>query len=65
VGPGNNADYTIVAFVGVRIVDVKLTGSMSGKRVLVQPANMVTRGAIATTQTGTSDFIYTPVHLVR
>lgn len=64
-GPGNNADYTIVAFVGIRILDVKLTGSMSSKRVLVQPARLITRGAIATTQTGTSDYIYTPVHLVR
>src|SRR4029453_10300558 len=45
-GPGNNADYTIVAFVGIRIVDVKLTGSMSSKRLLVQPALMITRGAI-------------------
>ena len=26
VGPGNNADYTIVKFVGVRILAVKLTG---------------------------------------
>jgi Flp pilus assembly protein TadG len=64
-GPGNNADYTIVAFVGVRIVDVKLTGSMSSKRVLIQPAKVITRGAIAASESGTSDYIYTPVHLVR
>jgi hypothetical protein len=28
-GPGNNADYTIVKFVGVRITGVKLTGSLA------------------------------------
>ena len=40
-GPGNNATYTIVQFVGVRILDVKLTGSMSGKRATIQPANVI------------------------
>lgn len=64
-GEGDEANYAIVSFVGVRIVDVDLTGSTGGKCVMIQPANMITRGAIATTQTGTSDFIYTPVHLVR
>jgi hypothetical protein len=64
-GPGNNADYTVVAFVGIRIVDVKLTGSMSSKRVLIQPARLITRGAIASTEDGTSHYIYSPVHLVR
>jgi hypothetical protein len=35
-GPGNNAMYTIVRFVGIRIMNVKLTGS--GKQVIIQPA---------------------------
>ena len=35
-GPGNNAVFTIVRFVGVRIVEVKMTGNP--KRVMVQPA---------------------------
>ncbi|MBW3600316.1 MAG: hypothetical protein KY475_23990, partial [Planctomycetes bacterium] len=43
-GSGNNAQYTIVQFVGVRIMDVKLTGSMSSKRVIVQPAKILVRG---------------------
>lgn len=37
-GPGNNAIYTIVRFVGVRIMYVKLTGSPAQKTVVVQPA---------------------------
>jgi Flp pilus assembly protein TadG len=64
-GPGNNAQYTICAFVGVRIMDVKLTGPMSGKYVMVQPANVVTSGAIAGTDPTTSNYIYSPVWLVR
>lgn len=36
--PGNNAMYTIVKFVGIRIMDVKLTGPPNGKHVTIQPA---------------------------
>jgi Flp pilus assembly protein TadG len=65
-GPGNNAEYTIVRFVGIRIMDVKLTGSMSTKRVIIQPANVTVWGGIpsdgATVQ---SHFMYSPVWLVR
>lgn len=64
-GPGNNAQYTICAFVGVRIMDVKLTGPMSGKYVMIQPANVVTSGAIAGNDPTTSNYIYSPVWLVR
>lgn len=65
-GPGNNATYTIVKFTGVRIMEVKLTGKMSAKRVMIQPANMVVNGAIPMPGSEeTSDFVYTPVRLVR
>ena len=64
-GNGNNAEYTIVAFVGVRILDVKLTGSMSSKRVIVQPAIVQMQGAIAGTGTQTSFNVYSPVWLVQ
>ena len=65
-GPGNNAQYTIVMFVGVRILDVKLTGSASSKRVIIQPANVITSGAIAgPPQETTSYFVYTRPMLVR
>jgi hypothetical protein len=63
-GNGNNAQYTIVHFAGVRVMDVKLTGSMSGKQVIVQPAKCVTKGAIAS-EGQTSDYVYSPVWLVR
>ena len=45
-GPGNNAVYTIVGFECVRIMDVKLTGNMSSKRVIIQKANMTVTGAV-------------------
>lgn len=65
VGPGNNATYTIVKFVGIRMLEVKLTGSSSTKRVIIQPDIVVTRGAIAGGSREQSDFIYSPVRLVR
>ncbi|MBC7964498.1 MAG: hypothetical protein H7Z17_01130 [Fuerstia sp.] len=37
-GPGNNAEYTIVRFVGVRVMAVKLTGGPTQRYVRVQPA---------------------------
>lgn len=42
-GPGNNAQYTIVKFVGVRIMAVKLTGGPSQRYVRVQPVPFTTR----------------------
>lgn len=65
VGPGNNADYTIVKFVGVRVLEVKLTGSMSSKRVMIQPCNVVARGSIYQPGAGTTEHVYSPVWLVR
>jgi Flp pilus assembly protein TadG len=64
-GPGNNAVYTIVRLVGVRILDVKLTGKMSGKRLIVQPANVVVNGGIRGTSTTTSEYVSTPAWLIR
>jgi len=67
VGPGNNATYTIVAFVGVRILDVKLTGCMSSKRVTIQPAKVVIKGAVAAgPDDGQVSYnIYSPVWLIK
>jgi len=64
-GPGNNAMYTIVQFAGIRIMEVKLTGKQSGKRVIVQPANIVARGGIPSPTSGTTAFVYSPVWLIR
>jgi len=42
-GPGNNAQYTIVKFVGVRVMAVKLTGGPDQRYLRVQPAPYSTR----------------------
>jgi Flp pilus assembly protein TadG len=65
-GPGNNAKYTIVAFAGVRIMDVRLTGNMGDKRVTIQPARIELRGGIPAGDSGTHSYnLYSPVWLVR
>ena len=65
VGPGNNAEYTIVKWFGIRIMAVKLTGAMSQKYVTIQAAPIVVKGAIPSATTGTSSFVYSPVVLVK
>lgn len=65
-GNGNNAMYSIVRFEGVRILEVKLTGPRQQKRVIIQPAPMVARGAIVDHDgSAHSDYLYTPVMLVQ
>ena len=65
-GNGNNANYTIVKWVGVRILNVKLTGAMSQKAVIVQPAPVVSRNfVINNSEADTSDYVYSPVLLAR
>jgi len=63
-GPGNNAVYTICKWVGVRVMYVKLTGSASSKTVTIQPCNVVAKGGIYDNGGG-SDYVYSPVWLVR
>jgi hypothetical protein len=65
VGPGNNADYTIVKFVGVRVMGVKLTGSMASKHLTVQPCNVIAKGGKYQPGATGSQYIYSPVWLVR
>lgn len=63
---GNNATFTIVAFVGIRILAVELEGPQSRKHVTIQPANVVLRGGIPETdQDQKSQFVYSPVWLAR
>ena len=64
-GNGNNANYTITGFVGIRILEVKLTGAMNQKRVTVQPAAIRIRGGIPSTGSTTSQYINSPVVLGR
>ncbi len=64
-GNGNNATYTIVKFVGIRVMAVQLTGSMSKKKVVVQPARIIMPGTIPGESGSQSSHIYSPVWLVR
>jgi len=64
-GPGNNSMYTVVGFVGIRVMYVKLTGAMSGKKVIIQPAYVVDDAVIVGENTGQSSFVYKPVQLVH
>jgi len=65
-GNGNNAMYTIVQFAGIRIMNVKLTGSMSSKRLIIQPAKVFARyGVPATGDQQKSYFMYTAATLVK
>lgn len=64
-GPGNNAMFTVVGFAGIRIMNVKLTGSMNSKNVIIQPAFVVENAAITQAGSGNSYFVYQPVRLTR
>lgn len=64
-GPGNNANYTIVKFVGVRILDVNLTGSPSNKQLTVQPAPFVSSHVIPGKVTLTTDSILSTPRMVQ
>jgi Flp pilus assembly protein TadG len=64
-GNGNNATFTIVKWQGIRVVSVKLTGSMSQKQVMIQAAPCLVSGVIPSPTSGTSDHVYSTVALVR
>ncbi len=64
-GPGNNAVYTIVKWMGIRIMDVKLTGPMSQKHVTIQAAPVVGPGIVPATTSGSSSYVYSPAVLVK
>lgn len=61
-GPGNNAQYTIVKFVGVRILFVQLTGG--NKRVIAQPCVLISDTVIPGDASSTSEFVYAKPKLV-
>jgi Flp pilus assembly protein TadG len=64
-GNGNNANYTIVKWQGIRIMDVKLTGPMSKKHVTIQVCPVLARGVIPSTSTTSSSYVFSPVVLVQ
>jgi Flp pilus assembly protein TadG len=63
-GNGDNAYFDIVAFVGVTVLDVKLTGAMNKKYLKIQPCYTVDGTALGGGSDGTtSRFIRTPPRL--
>ncbi len=62
-GPGNNANYVITKFVGIRILHVQLTGNQ--KKVVVQPASFVSASGIAGTTTIGLGTVFTPASIVK
>lgn len=64
-GNGNNANYSIVKFVGIRILNVRLTGSVSTKQVIVQPAPVLAKYGIRSTSSSASDYVLSPVLLAE
>jgi hypothetical protein len=68
INPGNNATYRLVAFVGVTILDVKLTGKAEDRAITIQPAPSVDPSAQSSggdTNTGTSANAFLPITLVE
>lgn len=66
-GPGNNAEYTIVRFAGIRLLDVNLTGSQNKKRVTIQPATISMKGVVPATDGDAimSDFVFSSVFIAK
>ena len=64
-GPGNNATYQICKFVGIRVLYVKLTGSPSGKQVIVQPAPVFDGTIVGAPGAIQTDSIMTSLKLVH
>jgi Flp pilus assembly protein TadG len=63
--PGDNAMYSICEFVGIRVMAVKLTGSLALKSVTIQPAYVSMKGGTGGGNQ-TSQYVYSySVWLVR
>lgn len=63
-GNGNNSYFRVVGFAGVRIMNVKLTGAMTQKQVIIQPA-MVSDDTAITGGTNRSRYVVAPPYLTR
>lgn len=64
-GNGNNANYTIIKFVGVRILFVQLTGNPSSKQVVVQPATVFSTSFTSSTTALQPDSILAALKLIH
>lgn len=63
-GNGNNAQFRVVKFVGVTILDVNLTGALKNKYVKIQPCYVTDGTAIGGGVDGeSSEFMYKPPRL--
>ncbi len=62
-GPGNNANYIITKFVGIRVLFVQLTGNQ--KKVVVQPASFVSPSGIPGTTTIGLGTVFSPAAIVK
>lgn len=63
-GPGNNSSLRVVGFGGIRIMNVRLTGALRSKQVIIQPA-FVVESAVTSGGPWTSTYVYTPPTLTR
>jgi Flp pilus assembly protein TadG len=64
-GPGNNARYTIVAFAGIVITEVVLTGSLSSKHITIQPCFVIDANAVGGGSANSSYYVVRPLGLIR
>jgi Flp pilus assembly protein TadG len=62
-GPGNNANYIITKFVGIRILHVQLTGNQ--KKVIVQPASFVSAAGVPGTSEVGLGTVFSPAAIVK
>jgi Flp pilus assembly protein TadG len=63
-GNGNNAQYTIVKFVPIRVMYAQLTGKPSSKRVIIQPAAMVDATFVTGNTVIRNDSMFGPATLI-
>ena len=61
--PGDNCQYTIVKFVGVRVMFVRLTGG--NKKLIVQPGPVMDATAIPATSSSSYDYVFLPPRLTQ
>jgi hypothetical protein len=70
VNPGTNAAFTIVKWVGIRIMAVNLRGKNSNRYVYIQPASFVAPGTIRVSEGGPlaeirDDTVFAPLFLYK
>ena len=58
VGTGDNAQYEICRFVGINVMDVKMTGALASRYIIVQPAQVLEPTAMIDPQAPHSNLIY-------